>query len=174
MLENIRKLREMTSLGVNDCKSAIKEAEGDFDKALALLKKRGASLLAKKSSRLASQGLIESYVHFGGNLGVLAEINCETDFVARTEVFKKFAKDIAMQIAASGAQYIKKEDVPQAELDSVPNAAAHIKQICLLEQSFIKDSKKTVDDYLKEVVSQIGENIVIRRFVRYSLGEDES
>ena len=171
-LTEIKKLREMTSLGVNECKKALAESAGDFDKALTILKDRGAQVLAKKSARSTGQGLIEAYVHFGGSLGALVEVNCETDFVARTDIFKKFVKDVAMQVVAAAPAYIKKEDVPEAVLANVAEPQVFIKQFCLLEQPFIKDSKLLIGDYLKEVVQQSGENIVISRFTRFALGED--
>jgi len=171
-LTEIKKLRDMTSLGINDCKKALTEAKGDFDKALEILRNKGIQTLAKKSLRSAGQGRIDSYIHFGGNLGVLVEVNCETDFVARTDVFKAFVKDIAMQIAAANPEYINKDDVPKEVLEPIEDKDAYCKQSCLLEQSFIKDSKLSVADYLREVVSKTGENVVIRRFIRFSLGEE--
>ncbi|MCK5491595.1 MAG: elongation factor Ts [Candidatus Omnitrophica bacterium] len=171
-LTEIKKLREQTSLGVNDCKKALIESNGDFGEALKILKNKGIQMLEKKSARLTRQGLIESYIHFGGNLGVLVEINCETDFVARTDIFKKFVKDIAMQIAASKPEYIKKEDIPVEVYSDLKKPEEYVKQYCLLEQAYIKENKKTVADYLREVVSKSGENIVIKRFVRFSLGEE--
>jgi len=174
-LDSIKKLRKLTSLGVNDCKKALSESQGNFEQALKILKSRGVGMLDKKSSRAAFQGLVDSYIHFGGSLGALVEINCETDFVARTDVFKKFVKDIAMQIVAAAPEYIKKEDIPEEILSEVKNLEEYVKQYCLLEQSFIKNNKLSVRDYLHEVVSQTGENIVIKRFVRFCLGEgDES
>ena len=170
-LSEIKRLREMTSLGINECKKALHSSNGDFDKALEVLKARGVQMLAKKSARSTSQGIIESYVHFSGNLGVLVEVNCETDFVARTDVFKKFAKDLAMHVAATAPDYIKKEDIPEDELSKAENKEEYIKQMCLLEQPFVKDTKMTIADCLREVVSQTGENVIIRRFVRFSLGE---
>ncbi len=171
-LDDIKKLRDMSSLGINDCKKALAEAKGDFDKALEILRNKGVQTLAKKSSRTASQGRIDSYVHFGGNLGVLVEVNCETDFVARTEVFKAFVKDIAMQVAASSPEYIQKEDVLEETLSAVEDAQGYCKQSCLLEQPFIKDNSISVGDYLRDVVSKTGENVIIKRFVRFALGED--
>ena len=173
VLANIKKLREMTSLGVNDCKKALHEAKGDFDQALKILKNKGIDMLKKKGARATNQGVIESYVHFGGNLGVLVEVSCETDFVARTEVFKKFAKDLAMQIAASHPEYVKKEDIPEDVLKDVKKPDEYVKQHCLCEQPFIKDSKMSVGDYLREVVSQTGENVIVKRFVRFALGEED-
>jgi elongation factor Ts len=172
-LDTIKKLREMTSVGINDCRKALGDANGDFDKALKALRERGVNVMEKRSGRIASQGLIESYIHFSGNLGALVEVNCETDFVARTEVFKKFAKDVAMQIAACGAKYLKKEDVPAEALAKAENADEYKKQFCLMEQPFVKDSKLTMAAYLQDVISQTGENVVIRRFNRFSLGAEE-
>ncbi|MCF7873975.1 MAG: elongation factor Ts [Candidatus Omnitrophica bacterium] len=172
-LEDIKKLREKTSLGVNDCKEALQEAEGDFSKALKVLRAKGADVLKKKGERATSQGVIESYVHFGGNIGVLVEVNCETDFVARNDLFKKFAKDVAMHVAALSPEYVSKDQVSQEILEQVKNKEEYIKKNCLLEQPFVKDSSLTVSDYLKKVVSQTGENIKIERFVRFVVGEDD-
>jgi len=171
-LSDIKKLRELTSLGINDCKKALSEAAGNFDQALEILKNKGIQMLEKKGQRATSQGLIDSYIHFGGNLGALVEINCETDFVARTDVFKKFVKDIAMQVAASNPEYIKKEEISSQTLSSMEKAEEYVKRSCLLEQEFIKNSKLSVGEYLRDVISQTGENIVIKRFVRFSLGEE--
>ncbi len=171
-MADIKKLRELTSLGVNECKNALVEARGDLDKALKILKAKGIHMIEKKGHRATHQGRIDSYIHFGGNLGALAEVNCETDFVARTEVFKKFVKDIAMQVAAASPEYIKKEDIPSEVLSGVKDIDEYIKQYCLLNQPFIKDSKISVEDYLREVVSKTGENISIKRFMRFSLGEN--
>lgn len=173
-LPDIKKLRELTSLGINDCKKALSESKGDFDKALKILKSKGVQMLEKKSSRVTRQGVIDSYVHFGGNLAVLVEVNCETDFVARTDVFKKFVKDMAMQVAAANPEHIAKEDISEDILKSVKNKDEYIKQYCLLEQTFVKDNKLLVGDYLRNTVSQTGENIVIKRFVRFSLGETDA
>lgn len=170
-LSDIKKLRELTSLGINNCKKALSESKGDFDKALKILKSKGAHMLEKKSSRATRQGMIDSYVHFGGNLAALVEVNCETDFVARTDVFKKFVKDMAMQVAAANPEHIAKEDISEDVLKDVKDKDKYIKQYCLLEQAFIKDNKLSVGDYLRDTVSQTGENIVIKRFVRFSLGE---
>ena len=171
-LGKIKKLRDLTSLGISDCKKALTEADGDFDKALEALKKKGIEMVKKKKERTTSQGLIEAYVHFGGNLGSLVEINCETDFVARTEVFKKFAKDIALQIAALSPKFLNKEAIPEDEKSKIPNIDEFAKEFCLLQQPFVKDNSKTIQDYLNEVVAQTGENIVIKRFCRFFLGED--
>ncbi|MCD6583272.1 MAG: elongation factor Ts [Candidatus Omnitrophica bacterium] len=171
-IEKIKKLRELTSLGIGECKKALYDAGGDVEKALEILKKRGIELREKKKERTTSQGLVEAYIHFGGNLGSLVEVNCETDFVAHTDVFKKFVKDIAMHIAAADPKYLDKEDIPKEELKVVNNIEEYAKSHCLLQQPFIKDNSLTVGDYLNQVISQTGENIVIRRFVRFSLGEE--
>jgi len=170
-LEQIKKLREKTSLGINDCKKALEEAGGDFEKALTILKKRGIEIMEKKAQKVTSQGIIESYIHFGGNLGSLVEVNCETDFVARTDIFKKFAKNIAMQVAATNPKYIKREDISQEEKEKIEDIDEYAKENCLLEQLFIKDNKLTIKDYLQQIISQTGENIAIKRFIRFSLGE---
>lgn len=171
MLDAIKRLREMTSLGIQDCKKALKESGGDFDKALSILKKRGIEVLRSKQDRRVSQGLVDAYIHFGGNLGALVEVNCETDFVARTEVFKKFVRDLAMQVAALNPKYVCREDIPKDELLKIENIDEYAKEHCILEQLFVKDNTMTVQDYLNSVVSQTGENIVIKRFVRFYLGE---
>ncbi len=171
-LTEIKKLRELTLLGINECKKALQKAEGDFDKALKILKERGAQIMDKKSGRQTSQGLIDAYVHFGGNLGAIVEVNCETDFVARTEVFKQFVKDVAMQVAAACPDYIKREDIPEVELKEINNVDEYAKDKCLLDQMFIKDNKLTMGQYLRDAVSKTGENIVIKRFTRFMLGEE--
>jgi len=170
-VEAIKKLRDMTSVGVNDCRKALADSGGDFDKALKILKERGGQMVEKRSGRQTSQGVIEAYLHFGGNLGAMVEVNCETDFVARTEVFKKFAKDVAMQVAAANPIYVKKEDIPEAVLEAAADKNAWIKEHCLLEQVYVKDGKISVAEYLRDIISQTGENVVIRRFSRFALGE---
>ena len=170
-LSEIKKLRELTSVGINECKKALEEAEGNFDKALQILKKRGIHVMEKKRERVTSQGLIEAYVHFGGNLGALVEVNCETDFVARTAAFKKFVKDLSMHVAAINPRYIKREDISQDVASTIENIDDYAKEHCLLEQFFVKDNAITVGDYLRDVISQTGENIVIKRFARFFLGE---
>ena len=170
-LDKIKKLRDATSLGISDCKGALRESGGDFSRALEMLKKKGVSVMEKKKGRIASQGLIEAYIHFGGNLGAMVEVNCETDFVAKTEIFKKFVKDMAMHIAAVNPKYVNEGEISKEELESTVNPDEYIKENCLLKQDFVRDNSKTVEDYLHEVVSQTGENIIIKRFVRFSLGE---
>lgn len=172
-VEDIKKLRKMTSLGVNECKKALDASKGDFKEALEVLKKRGIQMMEGRKDRKASQGLVESYIHFSGNLGVLVEVNCETDFVARTEGFKKFVKDLAMHIAAAGPQYLSKEDVPAELLKTVDNIDDYVKTTCLFEQKFVKNDSITIKDYLQELTTQTGENVIIRRFARFAVGAGE-
>ncbi len=185
------KLRELTGAGMMDCKAAMVEAKGDLKAAQDIIRRKGLDIAKKKSTREAKEGQIISYIHGAGKLGVLLEINCESDFVARNEQFQAFAKDIAMQIAAAYPLYVSQENIPaedlerekanfQAEIKGKPeNVAEKIMQgklakrfedICLLNQKFIKDDSKTIQEYLTEVIARIGENIVIRRFVRFELG----
>lgn len=192
MLDKVKALREKTSAGIMDCKGALKEAGGDIDKAIEILRKRGISLASKKSSRAAKEGAVASYIHMNGKIGVLLEINCETDFVARNEDFKNLVKDLTMQIAAANPTYLKKEDVPGEVIDkeaeiikeqnkNKPEKAlgnivegklnSFYQEACLLEQPFIKDPKVFIKDLLTSVIAKTGENIVIRRFTRYQLGE---
>lgn len=193
MMDAIKKLRDKTSAGIVDCKKALKESGGDIDKAIEILRKQGAVLASKKAGRTAKQGRIESYIHLGGKIGVLVEVNCESDFVARNDDFKAFVKDIAMQIAASSPLYLTREDVPadavkketgiiKAQVTDKPAAAIEkitegklnkfFEDICLLEQPFIKDANLKVKDVLTSMIAKIGENIVIKRFARYLLGEE--
>ena len=177
-----------------DCKNALVEAQGDIEKAFEILRERGLSKAAKKSGRLASEGIVDAYIHGGGRIGVLVEVNIETDFAAKNEEFRAFVKDIAMQIAAMNPLYIKREDIPaevidrekeilktQAINEGKPEHIAekmvngriekYFNEVCLLKQSFIKDNDKTVEDVLKEKIALIGENISIRRFARFEMGE---
>ncbi|UVI32529.1 translation elongation factor Ts [Paenibacillus spongiae] len=190
----VKELREKTGAGMLDCKKALEEANGDLTKAAELLREKGLAAAANKAGRIATEGVVESYIHAGGRIGVLVEINCETDFVAKTDQFREFARDIAMQIAAANPKFVAREEVSQEELDKereILKAQAlnegkpanivekmvegrlgkYYEEFCLLEQSFIKDPDKTVSTLLKEKISTIGENISIRRFVRYELGE---
>lgn len=161
----------MTLASIADCKKAIEEAEGDIEKAQRLLRKRGLEIAAKKQARHTKEGRIEAYVHHGNKIGVLLEVGCETDFVARNSDFSQFTKDVAMQIAASSPAYLKKEDVPHDVLKAEHDQEKFCKEQCLLEQPFIKDPSITVGEYLASVVGKLGENIIIRRFVRYKVGE---
>ena len=189
----VKELREITKAGMMDCKKALQECEGDIEKSVEFLRKKGLASAAKKAGRIASEGIVTSYIH-GGRIGVLVEVNSETDFVSKNEEFQNFVKDIAMQIAAQKPLYVKREEVPEAEIEKEkeilkeqalnegkPESIVdkmvegrinkYYKEACLLEQSFIKDPDKTIMDLLNEKISKIGENIVIRRFVRYEVGE---
>ena len=161
----------MSSASVSDCKKALEEAKGSLEEAILLLRKRGLEIAASKQDRKTKEGRIEAYVHLGNKIGVLLEVNCETDFVARNEDFCQFTKDVAMQIAASSPLYISKEDVPKGVLKEYKEPQDFYKQHCLLEQPFIKDLNITIKDYLASLIAKIGENIVIRRFTRYKVGE---
>ncbi|MFA5146699.1 MAG: translation elongation factor Ts [Candidatus Omnitrophota bacterium] len=193
MLDAIKKLREKTNAGIVDCKKALRESNGDIDKAIEVLRKQGVTLASKKAGRQAKEGRSESYIHLGGKIGVLVEVNCESDFVARNDDFKTFVKDVAMQVAASNPIYVRKEDVPaeaikketdiiKAQVVGKPeNAIQKIvegkltkfyEEVCLLEQPFIKDQNLKVKDILTSMIAKIGENIIIRRFVRYQVGEE--
>ena len=193
MTDLIKKLREKTNAGIVACQKALKESSGDVDKAVEILRKQGVALASKKVGRAAKEGKVESYIHLGGKIGVLVEVNCESDFVARNDDFKTFVKDMAMQVAAFNPMYVKKEDVPEeavkketeiikAQLSGKPAEAINkiidgklakfYEDACLLEQPFIKDSSMKVKDMLTSMVAKIGENILIRRFVRFQVGED--
>ena len=192
--EQIKKLRELTGAGVLDAKRTLEEHDGDFDKALAILKEKGMKAAAKKTERIAKQGLIETYVHAGGRLGVIVEINCETDFVAATKEFRELAHDVALQIAATNPKYVSQADVPAnvveeqkkifADAAAAEGKPAHIvekivagklesfyKESCLLLQPFVRDDKSTVHDLIQATVAKLQENIVVRRFSRFELGE---
>ncbi len=168
---DIKRLREETSCGVIDCKKALEEAKGDFNKAKEFLRKRGLEMAAKKSDRSVREGRVEAYIHNGNKIGVIVEVNCETDFVARSEDFCKFTRDLALQIAALNPKYIKKEDVPADVLAKEADKQAFIKAHCLLEQAYVKDPAKNIYDLLNELIAKIGENIVVGRFVRFKVGE---
>ncbi|MDD5044143.1 MAG: translation elongation factor Ts [Candidatus Omnitrophica bacterium] len=170
-LDLIKELRKTTSASVADCRKALEDAGSDIKKAMEILRKRGLEIAQKKQDRAVHEGRVESYVHLGNKIGVLLEVNCETDFVARNDDFRQFTKDVAMQIAAVSPRYIKKEDVPQEILESYKDKEAYYKENCLLLQPFIKDPGMTIQDYLTSIIAKIGENIVIRRFTRYKLGE---
>jgi elongation factor Ts len=194
----IKDLRERTGAGMADCKKALTEVSGDVDKAIDWLRAKGLSKAAKKAGREATEGAVVSYIHANGRIGVLLEVNCETDFVARNEDFVAFTKDVAMQIAAMGPQFVRKEEVPAdaveaekavliAKAKEDPKMAGKpdamlakitegqvskwLKEICLLDQPFVKDDSKTIDQLLQALIAKIGENIKIRRFVRFELGE---
>jgi elongation factor Ts len=161
--EMVKQLRQKTSAGIMDCKEALTKTCGDIEKAYEILQAKGFAEAEKKSQRTANQGLVEAYVHPGGRLGALVELNCESDFVARTDEFKCLAHDLAMQIAALAPQYLAAEDIP-------PGTNVIPSQACLLLQPFIKDPTKTIRDIITEVVAKVGENIKVRRFARFELG----
>ncbi|MBZ0167211.1 MAG: translation elongation factor Ts [Candidatus Omnitrophica bacterium] len=171
--EDIKELREMTSCGVMECKKALEESNGDKTKAVEVLKRRGLELAAKKGSRMASEGRIEAYIHAGSKIGVIVEVNCETDFVAKNEDFATFTKDLAMHIAALNPRYVQQEDIPQAELDEQKDPKAYVKEQVLMNQPFIKDPKLSIQEKLNNLIASIGENICIRRFIRYKVNEVE-
>ena len=169
-LEAIKELRRISCASISDCKRALDETSGDIQKALGLLRKRGLEIAAKRQGQVAEEGRIEAYVHLGSKIGVLVEVDCETDFVARNSDFCQFTKDIAMQIAACNPTYIKKEEVPADVIEKGSDKELFFKEHCLLEQIFIKDSNITIKEYLGSLIAKMGENIVIRRFTRYQVG----
>lgn len=194
-IEDIKKLKELTGVGLTDAKMALVEADGDFDKALEAMRKKGLTRAEKKGDREAREGIIESYVH-GGRIGVVVEVNCETDFVARLDDFKKLAHEVAMQIAAMSPKYVTEADIPAEEMERVKAEAMervkaegkpaeiaekivegqvkkHFAEQVLMDQQYILDDKKTVADYIKENIAKLGENIVIRQFKRIELGVNE-
>ncbi len=190
----VKTLREMTGAGVLECKKALEETNGNLEEAVELLRKRGIAKAAKKAGRETKEGIIHAYIHAGGRIGVLLELNCETDFVARNEVFKELANELALQIAAMRPQYVSRDTVPKEVIEKEGEIAREaalaegkpehiaekiaegkvekfLKEVCLLEQPYIKDDKKTVEDLIKEYIAKLGENIQVRRFTRYELGE---
>jgi elongation factor Ts len=192
--EQVKQLRERTGAGFMDCKKALTEADGDLDKATSILRERGLAAAARKSSREAREGLISSYIHTGGRVGVLIEVNCETDFVARTDEFQKLVRDLAVQVAGLAPRYVDQESIPAEDLEakraelladeSVRQKPENIRpqivegqlkkwfaQVCLLDQPF-RDEERTVGELITERIATIGENIRVRRFTRYALGED--
>jgi len=162
-IEMVKELRNQCSAGVMECRNALLEVEGDLGKALQVLKEKGLLKAEKKVDRVTGQGLVEAYIHTGGRIGALVEVNCETDFVARTDEFKGLAHDLAMQVAALSPQYISEEELPEGA-DIEPQVA------CLLQQPFIRDSAQTVRDIIVEVIAKVGENIRVSRFSRFELG----
>lgn len=162
--DQVKELRELTNAGVMECKSALEEAGGDIEKASAILKERGLAQAEKRSERETSQGLVECYVHAGGRIGSMVEVNCETDFVARTDEFKALAHDLAMQVAATGPVAITEQELPD-DVDGMPEETA------LMRQPFIKDASQTIDDLVKEAIAKTGENIRVTRFSRFELGQ---
>jgi elongation factor Ts len=193
-VELVKDLRQRTGAGVVDCKKALQEAKGNVDAAIDYLRRKGLATAAKKAGRIASDGLVSSYIHAGGKMGVLVEVNCETDFVAKTEDFQTFVKNIAMHIAAANPQYIRREEIPeeilekerdiyrtqaleggkpQKVIDKIVEGKMErfYSEVCLLEQTYIKDSDLTIKELLEAMIAKIGENISIRRYSRFQLGE---
>jgi len=191
---DVKKLRDKTGAGMMDCKRALEEAGGDIEKAVDILREKGLAKAAKKADRIATEGLVTSYIHGNGKIGVLVEVNCETDFVARNHAFKTLCHDLALQIAASNPQYVSRQDVPEEVVEkekAILKAQAlnegkpekivekivegrlekFYEENCLVEQPFIKDPDKSVQDMINEYIAKLGENIVVRRFTRYVLGE---
>ena len=192
--ELVKKLREKTGVGLMDCKEALKHADGDLEKANEYLREKGLAKLQKRMGRVASEGVIASYIHTGGKIGVMVEVNCETDFVANTKDFQEASRDIAMQIAASNPLYVRREDVPEEAkekekhiyrvqalesgkpekiIDKIAEGKMEkfFQEVCLMEQSFIKNPDITIKTILDELLVKMGEKILIKRFVRYQLGE---
>ena len=188
----VKELREKTNAGMMDCKKALQEVEGDMDKAFDVLRKRGLDIAAKKSSRATKEGVIESYIHSNGKIGVLVEVSCETDFVAKNCEFKEFVKDLTLQVASASPQYLSREDVPEDVIakekeiysEQVKGKPENIiekivdgklekfyKQVCLLDQPFVKEDKKSITDLLREKIAKLGENMAVKRFVRFQVGE---
>ena len=169
-VEAIKELRNLTSASFADCKKALHETNNDVPKAVDFLRKRGLEVAAKKGDRAAKEGRVEAYIHHGSKIGVLLEVDCETDFVAKNPEFMQFTKDLAMQIAAFNPAYIKREDVPESALATVEDKEVFYKEQCLLEQVCVKDSSLLVKDYLGGLITKMNEKIVVRRFVRYQIG----
>ncbi|MGI6678528.1 MAG: translation elongation factor Ts [Dehalobacterium sp.] len=190
----VKELRERTSAGMMDCKKALTETGGDMDKAIEYLREKGLASAAKKAGRIAAEGLVESYIHGGGRIGVLVEVNCETDFVAKNDDFRQLCKDIAMQVAAAKPEFIRREEIaeeiiakekeiiraqalnegkPEKVVDKMVEGRIekYYKEVCLLEQPFIKDPDMTVLDLINEKIAKIGENISVRRFARFQVAE---
>ncbi len=191
---DVKQLRDKTGAGMMDCKKVLVEADGDMEKAIVLLREKGLASAAKKAGRIAAEGVVESYIHMGGKIGVLVEVNCETDFVAKTDTFLSLVKDIAMQIAASKPLFLSSDEVPAEQIEKekeILRAQAlnegkpekivdkmvegrikkYFKEVCLLEQPFVKDPDKTISQLVTEKIAEIGEKISIRRFTRYEMGE---
>jgi elongation factor Ts len=191
----VKQLREITGAGMMECKKALQESGGDLDRAQEILRERGLAGVEKRKGRVAADGVVESYIHGEGRIGVLVEINCETDFVARTEEFRELAREVAMQVAAQSPRWVSRDEVPEDVVESERKVYAErarqmgkpenvldkivdgmldsfYKETVLLDQPYIREGSKSVDDLVKEVASKVGENVVIRRFVRYQLGEE--
>lgn len=195
-MENVKALRQKTGAGVMDCKKALQETGGDIDKAVEYLREKGIAAASKKAGRTAAEGIVGSYIHMGGKIGVLIEVNCETDFVAKTDKFKELVHNLAMQVAASQPEYVSREQVPAEEVEKekkilrqqalAENKPEHVvekmvegrlekffEDRCLMEQPYIKDNDQTVKDLIMESIAQLGENILVNRFARFAVGEEE-
>ncbi len=193
--ELVKQLRERTGAGIMDCKKALQEAKGDLEKAIVYLRERGLAVAAKKAGRATKEGKIEAYIHAGSKIGVLIEVNCETDFVARTDDFQHLCRELAMQVAAASPKYLERQDVPQERVDSEKEIIAtqaknegkpekvidkiitgrlekFYQEICFLEQQYIRDTDITIRDLVNKYIAKLGENIVVRRFCRFQLGEE--
>jgi elongation factor Ts len=193
--ETVKKLRDKTGVGMMDCKKALEETNGDFDKAVEILRKKGIEVANKRSGRTASQGTVASYIHMGGKIGVLVEVNCESDFVAKSDDFNNFVKDVSMQIAAANPDWVTREDVPVEILDKEKEILKEqalktgkpekvidkivegkltkfYSERCLMDQHFVKDQDKSVKQLLDELMAKTGEKCLVRRFARYQMGED--
>lgn len=172
-VEAIKELRNLSSASVADCKKALSDTDGDVQKAFTLLRRRGLEKVAAKGERATKDGRVEAYIHHGNKIGVLLEVDCDTDFVAKNEAFCEFTKDLAMQIAACSPKYVKREDVPKdlLEQENEKEKELYYKTHCLLEQFFIKDPSLTIKDLLGSLVAKFSENIVVRKFIRYKIGE---
>ncbi len=193
-IEQVKDLRQQTGAGVLDCRNTLEEVDGDLEKATELLRKKGLAVAAEKAEREASEGLVEAYIHAGGKLGVLLEVNCETDFVARTDDFRELAHDLAMQVAATSPEYLASDDIPadvlererewhrgqiggdksEEIIERILEGKLHkyYQQVCLLDQPFIKEEGMTVRDLITSKIAKLGENIKVHRFARFELGED--
>lgn len=193
ILDAVKKLRFKTSAGMMECKEALKETGGDIDKAVDVLRKKGIAKAAKKATRVAEQGVIESYIHMGDRIGVLLEVNCETDFVARNKDFRQLTREIAMQVAASNPLYVSRDEVPAESIEKekdifrsqikdkpedvlekivLGKIEKYYSEVCLIEQPFIKDPNVKIKDLLTQIIATLGENIVVKRFVRFEIGEE--
>ncbi len=195
-MEEVKTLRHKTGAGVMDCKKALQETGGDIDKAVEYLREKGIAAASKKAGRTAAEGIVSSYIHMGGKIGVLIEVNCETDFVAKNEKFKELVHNLAMQVAASEPEFVSREEVPEEEIEQerkilrqqalAENKPEHVidKMVegrlekffeakCLMEQPYIKDNDQTIKDLIMENIAQLGENIVVNRFARFAVGEEE-
>jgi len=193
--EDVKKLRDKTDCGMMDCKKALTEAEGNFDKALEILRKKGMQVASKRAGRTASEGQVASYIHMGGKVGVLVEINCESDFVAKSEHFNEFVRDVAMHIAAASPDFVSRDEVPAGNLDKERaflteqalatgkpanivekivdgKVSKYYEEHCLLEQPFVKDTDKTIQQLLEALMARTGEKCEVRRFARFQLGEE--